>query len=126
VTNIGGASPFQKTGTNRLNIGAPITSPARLADRWDGPLTIGTNELLPKNALMGLPLHKVDVRFSKDVNLVGSTKISLTAEVFNLFNHANYGTYVGDVTLASFGAPRQNLGNAYTPRAAQFGFRLGF
>jgi hypothetical protein len=126
VTNIGGATPFQKTGTNRLNIGAPITIPARLADRWDGPLTIGTNELLPKNALMGLPLNKVDVRFSKDVNLIGSTKISLTAELFNLFNHANYGTYVGDVTLASFGAPRQNLGNAYTPRAAQFGFRLGF
>jgi hypothetical protein len=29
-------------------------------------------------------------------------------------------------TLANFGKPQQNLGNAYVPREGQLAFRLGF
>ena len=49
--------------------------------------------VIPRNALQGLPLHKVDVRLTKDFALSGSTRVSLIAEVYNLFNHANYGSY---------------------------------
>ena len=41
----------------------------------------------------------MDVRLTKDIKLVGSAKISLIGEVYNLFNHHNYGSY--NVNLSS-------------------------
>jgi Carboxypeptidase regulatory-like domain len=78
-----------------------------------------------RNALLGLPLDKVDLRLSQDISLGQRRKIQATLEVFNLFDHANYGTYVAAVDLATLGQPVQNLGNACLARAAQFGFRIG-
>jgi hypothetical protein len=118
--------PYGKPGTNRLNIGAPITIPEALRDRFEGPGVIGTNEVVPKNALRNLPLHKVDLRLSKQVSLGGTMKLSGIVEVFNVLNHANYGAYTGQVDSARFGEPQQSLNNAYLARAAQFAFRLAF
>ena len=79
-----------------------------------------------------MPLHKVDLRLTKDLKLRGSVKISLIGEVYNLLNHHNYGSYnvnlsaTAAATTALFGQPQQNTGNAYVPRQAQFAFRLGF
>ncbi len=132
------ATPYGKTGTNRLNLtntggaAATITIPADVADRFDGPTTISSGMVIPRNALRGLPLHKVDLRITKDFRLVGSAKASLIAEVFNLFDHANYGSYntslsaTNAATTALFGTPAQNAGNAYVPREAQLAFRIGF
>ena len=64
--------------------------------------------------------------------LGGSAKASLILEVYNLFNHHNYGSYnvnlsaTAAATTALFGTPTQNLGNAYVPREAQLAFRLSF
>lgn len=96
------------------------------ADRFDGPTSFAVGDLIPRNALKGLPLHRVDVRLSKDINLPGNVKITGIAEVFNLFNHENYGAYNGQVNSTTFGAPRQNLLNAYQPRVMQLAFRVGF
>jgi len=132
------ATPYGKTGTNRLNLtntggaAATITIPAGVADRFDGPTTITPGMVIPRNAFRGLPLHKVDLRITKDFRLVGSAKASLIAEVFNLFDHANYGSYnttlsaTNAATTALFGTPAQNAGNAYVPREAQLAFRIGF
>jgi hypothetical protein len=117
--------PYGKPGTNRLNLGAPITIPENLRDRFDGPDVIGTGQVVPRNALRGLPLHKVDVRMAKEFRLRGM-RVSLFGEVFNLFNHANYGSFVGQVNSATLGQPRQQLGNAYVPRSGQLGFRVSF
>ena len=62
----------------------------------------------------------------------GSRKATLIAEVFNVFNHANYGSYATSLSAtnaaatALFGQPQQTDGNAYVPREAQLGFRIGF
>ncbi len=96
------------------------------ADRFDGPTSFAVGDLIPRNALKGLPLHRVDVRLSKDINLPGNVKITGIAEVFNLFNHENYGAYNGQVNSTTFGSPRQNLLNAYQPRVMQLAFRVGF
>ncbi|HJU42370.1 MAG TPA: TonB-dependent receptor [Vicinamibacterales bacterium] len=117
--------PFGKPGTNRLNIGAPITIPESVRDRFDGPGVIGTNEVVPRNALRGLPLHKVDLRLSKRLQF-GKVRVTGLAEAFNLFNRRNYGNYVGQVDSARFGQPAASSGNAYTPRSGQLGFRIDF
>jgi hypothetical protein len=56
----------------------------------------------------------------------------LIGEVFNLFNHANYGSYnmtlsaTNAATTALFGQPAQNTNNAYVPRTGQVAFRFAF
>ena len=142
------AAVYGKPGTNRLNLtaaGAPtntIVIPATatlangdvldIASRFAGPSTMASGDTIPRDALEGLPLHKVDLRITKDIRLVGSAKVSLIAEVYNLFNHHNYGSYntslsaTAPATTALFGLPQQNTGNAYVPREAQFAFRVGF
>jgi hypothetical protein len=132
-------NPFGHTGTTRLNSGTtalviPETLPVsttntetvNVRDRFEGPSTIAPGEIAPRNALKGLPLHRIDVRVSKDLNLPGGIRITGIAEVFNLTNHANYGAYNGQINSTSFGQPRQNLLNAYQPRVMQLAFKVAF
>jgi hypothetical protein len=130
-------APYGKPGTNRLNLtstgaaAATIIVPQAMQDRYLGDPTIASGAVIPRNALQGLPLHKVDLRLQKDFALVGRLKASVIAEIYNAFDHANYGAYSGTLstniaTLQNFGTPAQNLGNAYVPREGQLAFRLGF
>jgi len=131
-------SPYGKPGTNRLNLTATgaatnaIAIPEGVLDRWNGPAVIASGDVIPRNALEGLPLHKIDLHVTKDVKLARTSKVQLVAEVFNLFNHANYGSYntslnaTAAATTALFGTPNQNAGNAYIPRQAQLGFKVAF
>jgi carboxypeptidase family protein len=124
--------PYNKPGTNRLNTGGPITIPVTSAlgfdvlDRYTGPAVVATNAIVPVNALRGFPIHKVDFRVTKRIKLGGTARLEGVAEVFNLLNHANYGSYNGQVNSTTFGDPRQNLGNAYVPRTGQLAFRFTF
>ena len=81
---------------------------------------------MPRDALVGLPLHRVDVRLSKDLNLPGGVKLTGIAEVFNITNHKNYGAYNSQINSTTFGEPRQNLLNAYQPRVLQLAFKVAF
>lgn len=82
--------------------------------------------IIPRNSLKGLPLQKLDLRFAKTLRLAGRTKLSGIAEVFNVYNHANYGSYNGLVTSPTYGQPLQNSATAYFPRIWQFGLRMSF
>ena len=97
-----------------------------VADRFDGPASIAPGEVAPRNALQGLPLHRVDLRVSKDINLPNGIRLTGIAEVFNVMNHANYGAYNGQINTPTFGQPRQSLLNAYQPRVMQFAFKVSF
>lgn len=121
------ATPFGKVGgQNRLNTGAPITIPASVADQFEGPSVICTGCVIPRNALKGLPLHRVDLRVAKEIALTGRTKVSLIGEVFNVTNHANYGDYVTTVNSTTFGQPRASTLNAYASRRGQLAVHLTF
>ena len=80
----------------------------------------------------GLALHKVDLHVTKDIRLGGSARVQLVAEVFNLFNHGNFGAYntslspTSAATTALFGTPNQNTGTAYVSRQGQLGFKVAF
>ena len=132
-------NPFGHTGVTRLNSGTaalviPETLPVsttntdtvNVRDRFDGPSAIAPGQIAPRNALKGLPLHRIDVRVSKDLNLPNGIKVTGIAEVFNLTNHANYGNYNGQINSPTFGQPRQNLLNAYQPRVMQLAFKVSF
>ncbi|MBI1876393.1 MAG: TonB-dependent receptor [Acidobacteria bacterium] len=123
-TNIATA-PFGKPGTNRLNIGTPIVIPESARDRFDGPDVIGTGQVVPRNALKGFPLHKVDLRVSKRFR-VAHVRLTALGEVFNLFNRENFGNYVGQLDSARFGQVVASSGNAYVPRSGQLGLRVDF
>ena len=62
--------------------------------------------IIPVRDLKGDPLHKLDIRLSKDVPLGGSARVSVTAELFNVLNHANFGGYNGVEGRANYGLPR--------------------
>ena len=75
---------------------------------------------------------KVDLHVTKDIRLGGTMRAQLVGEVFNLFNHANYGAYnttlsaTAPATTALFGTPNQNTGTAYVSRQGQLGFKIAF
>jgi hypothetical protein len=131
-------NPYGHTGTTRLNSGTTalaipvslVTSPTNsevvnVLDRFDGPASIAPGEIAPRNALRGLPLHRIDLRLSKDVTIQG-VRLTGIAEVFNVTNHANYGAYNGQINSTTFGQPRQSLLNAYQPRVMQLAFKVSF
>jgi hypothetical protein len=47
-------------------------------------------------------------------------------EVFNLFNRANYGSYVTQESNANYGNPSFNNNIAFRSRSTQLGFRFAF
>jgi hypothetical protein len=122
-----GANPFGPVapGTNRF-VTVPIVVPESARDRFDGPATFAVGDLVPRNALKGLALHRVDFRLAKDIPLPYGMSVTGIWEVFNVFNHKNYGAYQSVLNNAGFGDPRQNLLNAYQPRIMQLAFRVQF
>jgi carboxypeptidase family protein len=93
---------------------------------------IGANRLrpngtiVPRNNFVGLPLHRVDVRLQRKFTVSQRTTIEGIAEVFNLFNHTNYGAYTTQEVSVLYGKPSSNPAVAYQPRMAQLGFRVTF
>lgn len=82
--------------------------------------------LVPRAAIVGEPIHRVDLRALKRFRLYRRTTVEGSIEVFNVFNHANYGSYVTAEANPLYGQPTQNIGAAYQPRMAQVGFRVTF
>jgi len=52
--------------------------------------------------------------------------VELLAEVFNVFNRANYGSYTLQESSPRYGLPNASSNLAYAPRTLQLGFRLTF
>ena len=105
------------TGVDNRDEGGGIVGRPRLRD--DGTI-------LPRNNLVGDPIHRVDMRLQKRIPLVGRARIDGIFEVFNLFNHANYGSYVTNESSPLFGRPSFSDSLSYQPRMLQLGFRTTF
>ena len=106
------------TGVDRRNEGVGGAAPG-LRLRADG-------SILERNSLVGKPIHRVDMRVQKRLPLGGRVAVDGMFEVFNLFNHANYGAYVVNESNTEFGKPSFNDNVAYQPRMLQLGFRVAF
>ena len=66
------------------------------------------------------------MRVQKRLPIAGSLTVDGIFEVFNLFNHANYGSYAVNESSTEYGNPAFNGNVAYQPRMLQLGFRLAF
>ena len=87
--------------------------------RPDGTIT-------PRNAFVGNPIHRVDVRLQQRFRLGSRVTLDGMLEAYNLFNHENYGSYETRESNANYGRPIPNLSIVYQPRMLQLGFRTTF
>lgn len=96
---------------------------------------------LGRNALRGFPFSQLDVSLHRSFTIFEGVKLQFKMEVFNLFNHPNFGDPNGDLNNAQFGRSTAMLGRSLTatnntgfnpmfqaggPRAIQFGLKLQF
>ena len=82
--------------------------------------------IIARNSFDLPSLHRVDTRLQKQFRLGSNATITGIFEVYNLFNHANYGSFVTNESNPQFGRPTENLNISYQPRMLQFGFRTTF
>lgn len=80
--------------------------------------------IVPRNNFVGSPLHRADVRIARRFVVRGRAGVDAIVEVFNLFNHANHGSYVTSESNANYSLPVQNTNVAYQPRLVQVGIRF--
>jgi hypothetical protein len=82
--------------------------------------------LIARNSFDRSDLHRVDMRIQKRFRLSGRVTVDGIAELFNMFNHANYNAFVTNEAARNYGAPQYDSNIAFQPRTAQFGFRTTF
>ena len=86
----------------------------------------GDGTLIQRNSFDRPSVHRVDVRLQRGIKLAGRTQITGMLEVFNVFNHQNYNTFVLNERSPAFGQPQTDKNIAFQPRVMQLGFRLAF
>jgi hypothetical protein len=81
--------------------------------------------IIERNAFNLPNYQRMDVRVQKRVT-VGRAKLEGIVEIFNVLNHANYGSFVLNESNSRYGQPTESLNVAYQPRMLQLGFRATF
>jgi hypothetical protein len=82
--------------------------------------------IIERNSFVGTPLHRVDLRVQQRIRMGGRRSLDGIFEVFDLFDHANYGSFTTEVDSPLFGSPVYNNDVAYAARSVQLGFRFAF
>jgi hypothetical protein len=122
LLNTGGASYNLLTpaGTTAASLGALCNCTVK-GSEYNGQF------FLDRAQFVGKPIHRIDARLQKRISLGGKRSIDGLIEVFNVFNHANYGSYVTTFSnAAAYGQPSFNPATAYQPRIIQLGFHMAF
>ena len=121
---------FQVSGVYFMGSGLryPTTYGADLRQMTAG----GSNRLrpdgtiVPRNNFVGQSIHRVDLRMQQRFGLGGRRVLDGIVEVYNLFNHENFGSYTTQESNARYGQPSDNTNQAYQSRRLQLGFRFAF
>jgi hypothetical protein len=113
------------TGVDRRGEGGQGPSGSQVGGSLEQRLR-ADGSIAPRNGLVGDPIHRVDMRLQQRIPIGGTMRLDGMLEVFNLFNHANYGSYTTNESNALYGQPSFNANIAYWPRVLQLGVRLAF
>ena len=86
---------------------------------------------LPRNTIVGAGFGNTDLSFIKNVALVGSARAQLRLEIFNLFNHSNFGqpgrvVTVGSTSFGVISNTRFPTGDSGSARQIQFAAKFLF
>jgi hypothetical protein len=112
-----------------------VTGPVRIigsAEQWFDPSAFAAvNRFgnLPRNAVTGPAFHNTDLSLARRVQLAGWPGLELRVDVFDVFNHPNFGPPGNIVGSPSFGRitrTRLPTGEAGSSRQIQLGARLSF
>lgn len=133
VTTPGRAAPTQRPD---VIAGQPLYAATQTPDSW---LNLGAFRLpargtwgtLPRNALRGPGLWQTDIGITRRHRIVERASLEFRAEMFNLFNRAQYGSPNANISNpAQFGRITGVVNSAPTgfggPRQVQFMLRLIF
>ena len=82
--------------------------------------------LIERNSFNRSDLHRVDMRLQKRFSFGSRMTFDGMIEVFNLFNHENYNSFVTNEANSRYGLPNADTNIAFQPRTMQFGFRTTF
>lgn len=84
----------------------------------------------PRNIGRGPNLLQTDIGLAKDISLAEHSHLQFRSEFFNVFNRAQYGQPLADLSASTFGQiiSTVNTGPVGTgrPRQIQFALRLEF
>ena len=116
--SIVGGDPFGNGTTRNRYLSSANANAAKLG------YTPGS--VVPRNSIVGDPIHRVDLRIANAIPVGEQVRIEPMLEIFNLFNHDNFGGYNRTVTSSRFAQPTRNSNVAYDPRVVQLGIRLSF
>ncbi len=104
-------------GTDLRNLGGLRPNELRL--RPDGVI-------VPRNSFVGASVQRMDLRIQRRFPLWGRSSINGTAELFNVLNHVNFGSYVPNQVAANYLQPQQSTSPNYAARTLQLGFQIKF
>ena len=128
------------TSTSSVN-GTPntvrpdVTGPIRIigsVDQWfDQSVFVAVNRFgnLGRNVVIGPDFHNVDLSVIKDTRLGERAQLQLRADIFDLFNHPNFGppgNIVGSPTFGKITRTRLPTGEAGSSRQIQIAAKLSF
>ncbi len=129
--------PDGNTVNQRPNLlpGVPLVAANQSALAWINPAAFalpqsGNFGTLGRNALRGPGLWQTDLGLARRLGITEQLQLQFRAEVFNVFNRAQYGAPVSDFSSANFGKilSTVNAGpvGTGTPRQMQFMLRAEF
>ncbi len=108
-------------------VGDPNAGPKTAAEWFNTaafqPAPAGQSGSAPRNSVRGPGMINTDLSFIRRVPLGGQRSIELRIEGFNIFNRANLGVPVTDISSSSFGRIQST---ATAARELQFGLKFKF
>jgi len=132
-----GSTPLPGLSYNCLNRGCGVSALNAAVANWNsteaGRLDATGKKIpsltLPSNYSLGRPFNSQDARLTKSFTVRERYKFQVFAEMFNVFNYANYGGYTYDPSSSAFGIATQRVTQVFGsggPRAVQVGGRFSF
>ncbi len=132
-----GSTPLPGLSYNCLNRGCGVSDLQASVATWNstyaGKLDATGKKIptltLPSNFNLGRTFNSQDLRLTKTFTYHERYKLAVFAEMFNIFNYANYGGYTFDPSSAAFGQQTQRVTQVFGsggPRALQIGGRISF
>lgn len=119
-----GSSPFfNGTSSNRTFL---ATTKVYNNTKNNHPSIAPGYNTVNRDSFYGRAIYRVDGRLQKTFTFKEKYNFLLMGEVFNFFNHPNYGSYQTDITSPQFGSPTQNSSLSFSPRTFQLAARFEF